>query len=285
MQLGVSIKSAVLLFLAVAATSAYAQAPANPYDYTRASSFEYDPTTGLLTSETVEPDHIASCVKTTYGNDAYGNKRTATVANCAGSVPARAQFTTRTTTAEHAPGTPQTVNINGTTVAVPQGAFPITVTNALNQTETRTYDPRFGAALSVVGPNALPTTWELDDFGRKVGETRSDQTKTVFHYCILSGIGLDPSSNSTACPTPPSDEIPADAIQFVHSEPRDTNNTKMGPYTRVYSDRLGRPIRTITEAFDGAGQPGAPGTRLAKDTIYNAWGAKVIENQPYFFDR
>ena len=38
---------------------AQAQTPANPYSYSRSSSFEYDPASGLLTSETVEPDNPA----------------------------------------------------------------------------------------------------------------------------------------------------------------------------------------------------------------------------------
>ena len=55
------------------------------------------------------------------------------------------------------------------------------------------------------------------------------------------------------------------------------------PFSRVYSDRLGREIRSVTESFDGASQPaGKRGALVARDTVYNKYGAKVIETQPYF---
>lgn len=276
------LRAGIAAALLGALQSVVAQVPANPYDYTRASSFEYDPTTGLLTAETIEPDNIALCVRTSYGMDAYGNRRTATVANCSGTVPPRAQFASRTTTTEFALGTPQTVVIGGVTVTVPQGAFPLSVSNTLAHTEARTVDPRFGAPLTVTGPNALATTWALDEFGRKTQETRPDNTRVVWFHCLLAGRVPDTSSNTSGCPAPGAAEIPADAVQFVHSEPRNTSNAKMGAFTRVYSDRLGRTIRTVTEAFNGSSQPAPPGTLIVQDVVYNAFGAKTIETQPYF---
>ena len=273
------------------ASIVHAQVPSNPYDYTRTSSFEYSATTGFLTAEYVEPDNLASCVKTTYGLDVYGNRRTATVSNCPGTVPGRAPFTTRSSTTEHAPATAPTVIINGVSVMLPQGTFPITVTNALSQSESKKFDPRFGAVLSLTGPNALTTTFQFDDFGRKVKEARADGTSTVSAHCFISGrVTLnDLTSNSTApaqpltCPTiADASEIPADAVQFVHSEPRNTSGTKMGAFTRVYADRLGRTIRSVTEAFNGASQPAGPGTLIVQDVAYNVHGVKEIETQPYF---
>ena len=64
--------------ICLATSISQAQIPSNPYDYTRTSSFEYSATTGFLTAEYVEPDNLASCVKTSYGLDPYGNRRTAT---------------------------------------------------------------------------------------------------------------------------------------------------------------------------------------------------------------
>jgi len=255
--------------------------PADPFNnYIRASSFEYDPTTGFITSETVEPDNIASCVKTTYEyGDGYGNKTKATTANCAGAVPTRQQFTSRSTTTVYAPAPPQSVTVAGTTMNVPQGMFPITVINALTQSETRTFDPRFGVPAKLIGPNQLITTWQLDDFGRKVRETRADNTSTVSFYCILSASGLDTGSNTPGCPVPAAGEAPADAMQFVHSEPRNTSDVKMGPFTRVYTDRLGRQLRSVTESFDGGSQNSG---FIVKDTAYDTFGAQVMETQPYF---
>ncbi|MEO8298804.1 MAG: hypothetical protein ABI574_13455 [Burkholderiales bacterium] len=55
-------------------------------------------------------------------------------------------------------------------IVLPTGAFPITSTNALSQSESKEYDPRFGQATKLTGPNGLATTWKLGDFGRKTKE-------------------------------------------------------------------------------------------------------------------
>ncbi|HET9645736.1 MAG TPA: hypothetical protein VFP68_20810 [Burkholderiaceae bacterium] len=126
--------------------------------------------------------------------------------------------------------------------------------------------------------------------GRKVKELRADGTSTVTAYCVLSGRGLDARANSSttygdpiSCPTPASGEATADAVAFTHVEPRGANGTKMGPFVRVYTDRLGREIRTVTESFDGSAQrSGFAGALIAKDTAYNAYGAQILQTQPYF---
>lgn len=71
-----------LLLLAVAGmaiVSAQAQAPADPYNYSRTTSYTYyQPSNGakagLRKSETIEPSDAPSCVVTTQDYDAYGNK-------------------------------------------------------------------------------------------------------------------------------------------------------------------------------------------------------------------
>jgi RHS repeat-associated protein len=267
--------------------AAQAQVPGNVYSYSRTSSFTYysaadGAKNGLLKSETVEPDNAQSCVTTTYTYDAYGNKNAASTSNCAGAT-GRAAFTTRGSTTTFAA---QTVSVNGTSVSSPAGVFPTSAANALHQSESHQYDPRFGAMTQLTGPNSLPTQWVLDDFGRKIKEIHADGTKTYTWYCVI-GAGLDTSSNSVidgaACPTPLSGEAPADAVAFTHSEPRDANGNKMGPLVRVYTDRLGRAIRQVTESFDGSAQPASRKAALVgKDIIYNAYGAKILETQPYF---
>jgi hypothetical protein len=51
---------------------------------TRTSAFEYDPATGLLTQEIIEPDNPQQCLATTYTYDNFGNKTSATTASCSG---------------------------------------------------------------------------------------------------------------------------------------------------------------------------------------------------------
>lgn len=269
------------------ATHAHAQVPADPYNYSRTSSFTYF-ANGLLQSETVEPDSPASCVTTTYSYDAAGNKNGATSANCAGAT-GRALFTSRSSSTTYAAVPVQTILVADTAinVAIPSGLFATNLSNALNQAESRQYDPRFGAVINLTGPNALTTTFQVDDFGRKVKEVRADLTSTVTYYCVLVGRGLDTSANSAGCGTTTAlsgqaIEIPADAVSYLQSELRDAAKVKMGPAGRVYSDRAGRKLREISEAFDGGGQP-ATRRYVVKDTQYNAQGVAVLSTQPYFF--
>lgn len=271
-----------LVFAAVGfgVATASAQAPANVYSYGRASAFTYDETTGLLLTEKIEPDNPNLCVLTTYQYDGYGNKKSATTSNCGGAT-GNAVFATRSSTSTYAG---QNVSVAGANVAIPVGTFPTTVANAINQSETKSFDPRFGAVLSLVGPNSLPTSWEVDDFGRKVKELRADGTSSVSAYCYLLGKVSDTSSNSAMCPSvqPVTNEAPSDAISFVYSESRNTAGGRNGPFARVYMDRAGRKIRSVTEGFDG-GTP-AVNRLIVQDTDYNEYGVTTVTTQPYFLD-
>lgn len=59
--------------------------PAESGTQTRSSSFEYDPASGLLTKEIIEPNDPKLCLVTEYQYDPYGNKETVTTRNCDGS--------------------------------------------------------------------------------------------------------------------------------------------------------------------------------------------------------
>lgn len=102
------------------------EAPNTPA-ITKTSSFTYDHTTGILLSETIEPNDEKALTKTYTYND-HGNKKTETIS--------ASNITPRTTT----------------TTYDPLGKFTIKVTNTLGQSETRTYNPE-GQMLSLTGPN------------------------------------------------------------------------------------------------------------------------------------
>ncbi len=130
---------------------------------TRVSSFGYNSTTGLLTSEVVEPDRASDSANytltTSYGHDAFGNKTS--VSTTGGGLDA-----------------PRTA----TTVYDTRGRFPNSTANALNHGETYTYDQAKGVLLTSTGPNNLTTTWEFDGFARKTKEIRADTTVTTIRY-------------------------------------------------------------------------------------------------------
>jgi YD repeat-containing protein len=125
---------------------------------THTSSFVYDPASGLLTQEVVEPNTTALRLETDYVYDAFGNKTSVQVSGV--------DITTRTSTATFDA----------------RGQFATTNTNALNQSESFQYDARFGQATSHTGPNGLTTTWTYDSFGRKTSEVRPDGTQTKWSY-------------------------------------------------------------------------------------------------------
>ena len=264
---------------ALCTTLAHAQMPANLLAYSRSSAFEYYPGTGLLKSEVVEPGS-ASCLNTSYTYDAYGNKTGATTSNCGSG--GNAAFAARSSATVYASFA---TIVGGQSVNVPAGTLPTSSSNALGHVENKQYDPRFGVLTTLTGPNALTTTVEVDDFGRTVREIRADNTSTVIAYCYLPERNItDLSSNSANCPAAGREEWTVEAISFVHSESRDRNGVKNGPFSRVYMDKAGRKVRTVTEAYDGATQPGGTARLVVQDTVYNAQGVAVLSTQPYFLD-
>ena len=136
-------------------------APAQAATLIRSSAFEYDPASGLLLKEIIEPDNPQLCLTTTYTYDTYGNKQSATTTHCAGA-------------SGDAVITPRSSSSTFET----SGRFVATSSNALNHTESKSVDGRFGVAVSLVGPNQLTTSWAIDNFGRKTRETRADGTLT-----------------------------------------------------------------------------------------------------------
>jgi RHS repeat-associated protein len=266
---------------------AKAQTPPNPYSYSQTTSYTYYTDTGFLASQTQEPSNPQNCVVMSYGYDAAGNRVSTTSANCGGA-PSAAQFPTHQASQDFTSPASQTISVNGASkpVSYVPNLFPsaTTVTASASQQlkETRLYDPRFGSVLQLTGANQITTNWKVDDFGRQVFEQLPDGTSVVTYYCVVAW-NLDKSANTPGCPAPSAAEIPADAVAFIHSEAHDTSGAKMGPFTRVYVDRLGRQIRKATESFDGANQPSSlRGAVIVQDTNYSAYGVKVLETQPYF---
>jgi len=56
----------------------------------------------------------------------------------------------------------------------------------------------------------------------------------------------------------------------------ETSNLKSGPFSRVYLDAAGRKIRSVTEAFDGASQPGGSSRLIVQDADYSSQGIPLV---------
>lgn len=223
---------------------------------TRTAAFEYDPVSGLLTKEIVEPDNSNLCLVTTYTYDTYGNKSGSTTRNCNGSSSEAASptgdalFQSRSVSTIFSAGS---AVIGGTTYSWSAGQFPTTSTNALSHSETKEFDPRFGALTKLTGPNGLTSTWTYDSFGRKASETRADGTTTTWTY--------------TRCVDSPG-TCPEFGVYFVSAV------STGSPQSRSFFDNLSREIRSETQGFDG--------TWARKDTQYDALGRVARISKPYF---
>jgi YD repeat-containing protein len=234
---------------------------------TRTSGFDYDSGSGLLTKEVVEPGNSDLCLVTTYTYDGYGNKTAAATRNCNGntygggsyseaSAPSgNAVISSRSSSTGYSSS--GSVSINSVSYSHAAGQFPVSATNALSQSETRTFDPRFGGVLSLTGPNSLTTTWTYDVMGRKATETRADGTVVSWSYTACGGSCFSDT-------------------KYVYYVTQTTVNssTTVSPATKVYYDKLNREIRSEVVGFGG--------TAVYKDTEYNAVGQVYRVSLPYY---
>src|SRR5712692_10237609 len=199
-------------------TSTTTTLPPNQVSAARVTAFSYD-ASGLLTSTTVAPGGNLSTT-TSYTYDAFGNRLTTSVSG-AGVVSRTASNTYDS-----------------------RGQFVTRSANALNQTETYAFDPRWGVLASQTGPNGLTTTWSYDGFGRKLLETRPDTNTTTISYAATA---------------------PGYSV---------TTQVSGSPAVMAYFDLLGRATRGQTQGFDG--------TTLYQDTQYNNLGLIAQVSTPYF---
>ena len=224
----------------------------------RTSSFEYT-SEGFLSSETIEPNQPNFCLKTTYQYDRWGNRSASSSAPCIGA----------TGDTLSSASTPRTSASNYGN----DGKFAVSSTNALGQSETKTYDARFGAVKTLTGPNGLTTTWNYDSFGRKIQEIRADGTSTSWKYKLCSDVDAN-------CPG----VLNGATLNWLLIEQSysasvsgTTTTTPSGPEGRQYFDTLNRVIRVQTKGFDGV--VSAP--TLVQDTQYNNLGQVIAKSNMY----
>ncbi|WP_315770063.1 MULTISPECIES: RHS repeat-associated core domain-containing protein [unclassified Bradyrhizobium] len=206
---------------------------------TRTSSFAYDAASGLLTQEVVEPDTSALRLQTDYVYDAFGHKRAVTVSG--------ADIASRSSSSAYDA----------------RGQFATSNSNALGQSESFQYDPRFGQAISHTGPNGLTTTWSYDSFGRKVQETRPDGTITRWSYQFCNGV----NGGTATC-------LSGASYLTQETSYAADGTTVLVPTATVYFDALEREIGRQTQGFDGS--------VVQATKSYDAMGRVTQTSRPYF---
>ena len=215
---------------------------------TRVSAFEHDSTTGLVVKEIVEPDSADPNIKfvTAFGYDQYGNRVSqalcdGSIGNCAFSASGARSAST---------------SFNSNNSAYPNGLFATSATNALGQTETRSYDAKFGNAVSITGPNGITTSWQYDSLGRKIKENRADGTQTTISYAWCD----------SSCPT----------VGGAASKYKMISQSSGLPAAVVYYDKLSRVLRSESVGFNGVA--------VYVDTHYDNRGRVKKTSEPYYAD-
>jgi RHS repeat-associated protein len=224
---------------------------------TRHSSYSYDPTSGLMITEIVEPNDTGTLrLETDYTYDAFGNKHISTTTGLAAVLPGIAQSPPVLTS--QARSTTATYDS--------RGQFSTTLTNALSESETWSYNSDFGTPATHTGPNGAATSWQYDSFGRMTKETRANGTITSYTYSYCAGV----NGGAASCPS-----LAAYQVQSNSYAPDGV--TQNGPTTIAYYDILSRQIASDTQSFDtGASQ------WIRSETHYDAFGHAAQVSRPYF---
>lgn len=245
---------------------------------TRTSAFDYDPASGLLVKEVVEPDDNSLCAVTHHVRDSLGRIQSTTVRPCNGSaaaIPGGTQEAPAPLVSSYAHAAPRQTGFTFTA----DSRFIATTTNAAGHVEISTYDQIFGVGTRLEGPNGLVTEWAYDAFGRKLLQKNPDGTgiKWAYQYCVSVPGGTD-----ATCPTiagaPGSFSVtetpvrgPIDLVALTFGAPN-------GPYAKTYFDALSRIIRAETQGSDA----GAASRLTFVDTEYDALGRESRKSRPYF---
>lgn len=130
---------------------------------TRTTSAVVDNANCRNTQEVIEPGSSTLRVTTTLGYDTSGNLNSSSVV---GKNPDGTDMAARLTQWNY-----------GT-----RRQFPESITNALGQTSTRTYNYALGKQASETDANGIGVSWTYDDFARRVQENRPDGTYTQWGY-------------------------------------------------------------------------------------------------------
>jgi RHS repeat-associated protein len=198
----------------------------------RIKSFTPDYANCRMSQEIVEPYNYPRRVETDYSYDTFGNVASAAVK---GYNPNSSGMTTRTSYITWG-------SANGT--APGTGQFPVSETNALGQTTTRTFHPTFGSLVTATDPNSIVVTSnEYDAFGRVTRSIRADGTATRFTYAACGTPACengDPGSGTTGINR-----------MIVTASERDIGDSPVRD-SLTYLDQFDRPIVQKSMTLAGA---------------------------------
>ncbi|MEM7672618.1 MAG: toxin TcdB middle/N-terminal domain-containing protein [Verrucomicrobiota bacterium] len=211
----------------------------------RESSFTYDLSgTGLLISETVEPNDPSLKITTTYQRDTQGR--------------------VISTTLSPVDIAPDTITTSSSSVLDATKRFYGKTTNALGHSETVVHDSLRGWVDSQTGPNGRTTYFQYDAMGRPIREDRPDGTWATTSY---EWINVD-RSEQLLFAHPETTGINLYAVYKV------TTASSEAPSSTSWYDSLGRVVRSSAESYDG--------TLVYQDIGFNHEGQADCMSENYF---
>lgn len=247
---------------------------------TRVSAFDYDPVSGFLAKEIVEPGSSELCSARAHEYDAYGNRSKTTLRNCNGGAAAYPGSSAAVNSEAGAPSGGSLAVFdagaqNSTTTYNADGTRQVLITNALGDSETRVYGAGHGLLAKLIGFNGDITRWAYDALGRKILEARSDGTGTRWSYDYCSGVNGGTVSCAAVGGVSPAYVVTKTPLRG----PLDlgspfTTGTVNGAIIKQYRDVLNRVLRIETQGFDGSA--------IFEDKGYDALGRLVSETRPYY---
>ncbi len=199
---------------------------------TRTSKFGYDPNSGILNKEEVEPTNTQLGYTKTYVHDVYGNITSSTITPKDTKVPARTQSSVYDT----------------------NGRFEIKSINYLGHTTSRDVNFALGIVNYEIDPNGLKTEYIYDSFGQLIfSKTPLGNTQTVLRW---SKGHPDAPSNSVYFSYSEASGIPA-VLEFFDGLGRTLRKKVIGfdgkaIYSDVKYDTQGRAYTSSEPYFSGA---------------------------------
>jgi RHS repeat-associated protein len=206
---------------------------------------------GYVCDEIVEPDYQSAVddanlwSSTRHRYDAFGNR-----------VKSLTTFKAPANQGDSTGFTSALTRDSGTTTFDAKGRYPVTVKNALNHSESRGYDARFGVMTDLIGPNSLLTQTQLDAFGRKIrersfaGNSNSSGTvsdaSTYTQWCFATPGAI---SGSAGIADPLTAIIGAAANCNPGESHRKRTRLSGGGITITFYDKLQREVRVKTQAY------------------------------------
>ena len=140
--------------------------------------------------------------------------------------------------------------------------YPGTLNNALNHSNTLTYDTRFGSIKTLTDANSRVTTMSYDPFGRELSRTTPDNVviSTTYNAC---------ASATVTCTSVTVDGVTVAPVIKI------TTSSSISPDTTRYLDKLGRVVRTEVQTFDDT-------STTRHDVLYDDQGRIDRVRQPYY---